>query len=244
MTFLKRTYSLKKKAAFTLAEVLITLGIIGVVAAMTMPVLVAKYQHKALESAFKKTYSSLMQAMIYAEPETITDITGGGVVGGDSEFYSKLWEKYNVVENMTEKDRFAMDKIYSSDGVGNIKSYSKKQDADVRCPQKPNLMAADGTSVGGLYNCAGMWISIDVNGPYKKPNALGHDIFYFSVDSQTKQLFPLGMNKVTGYWNFSAKDRYCSVNSTDVKNGYGCTSFALANKCPDDASKSYWECLP
>ncbi len=84
MTFLKRTYSLKKKAAFTLAEVLITLGIIGVVAAMTMPVLVAKYQHKALESAFKKTYSSLMQAMIYAEPETITDITGGGVVGGDS----------------------------------------------------------------------------------------------------------------------------------------------------------------
>ena len=83
----------KCKAAFTLAEVLITLGIIGVVAAMTMPTTIAKFQHKALETAFKKTYSSLMQAMIYAEPELIFDITGGGVVGDNSEFYKKLWEK-------------------------------------------------------------------------------------------------------------------------------------------------------
>ena len=236
--------SLKKRAAFTLAEVLITLGIIGVVAAMTLPTVIAKYQHKALETAFKKTYSSIMQAMVFAEPDLISDITGGGVVGGNSEFYTKLWERYNVVKNMTEKDKFAMDKIYSSNGVGNIKSYSKKQDADVGCPQKPNLMAADGTAVGGLYNCAGMWVSIDTNGPYKKPNALGHDIFYFAIDIQKRQLFPLGMDKVTGYWNFSAQERYCSRNSTDVKNGYGCTAFALANKCPDAEAKTYWDCLP
>ena len=37
------SYSLHKKAAFTLAEVLITLGIIGVVAAMTMPVLIQNH---------------------------------------------------------------------------------------------------------------------------------------------------------------------------------------------------------
>lgn len=51
-----------KKIGFTLAEVLITLGIIGVVAAMTMPTLVSKYRQRALETAFKKTYSNLMQA--------------------------------------------------------------------------------------------------------------------------------------------------------------------------------------
>ena len=38
--------SLKKRAAFTLAEVLITLGIIGVVAAMTMPAIISSYQKK------------------------------------------------------------------------------------------------------------------------------------------------------------------------------------------------------
>ena len=42
------SYSPRKRAAFTLAEILITLGIIGVVAAMTMPVLFAKYQHRVL----------------------------------------------------------------------------------------------------------------------------------------------------------------------------------------------------
>ena len=40
----------KKKAAFTLAEVLITLGIIGIVAAMTMPMLIAKYQKLVVET--------------------------------------------------------------------------------------------------------------------------------------------------------------------------------------------------
>ena len=232
----------KCKAAFTLAEVLITLGIIGVVAVMTMPTIIAKFQHKALETAFKKTYSSLMQAMIYAEPELISDITGGGVVGDNSEFYKKLWEKYNVVKNLNENDQYAMDKLYNS--MGGIKTYSKKQEADVGCPQKPQLMAADGTSVGGLYNCGSLWVSIDVNGPYKKPNALGNDIFYFGIDADSKRLFPLGMDKVHGYLNLSAQERYCSINSTDARNGWGCTVFALANKCPDDDSKTYWECLP
>ena len=231
-----------RRAAFTLAEVLITLGIIGVVAAMTMPTIIAKSQHKALETAFKKTYSSLMQAMIYAEPELISDITGGGVVGDNSEFYKKLWEKYNVVKNLNENDQYAMDKLYNS--LGGIKTYSKKQEADVGCPQKPQLMAADGTSVGGLYNCGSLWVSIDVNGPYKKPNALGNDIFYFGIDADSKRLFPLGMDKVHGYLNLSAQERYCSINSTDARNGWGCTVFALANKCPDDDSKTYWECLP
>ena len=43
-----------KRPAFTLAEVLITLGIIGVVAAMTMPSLVANYEKKRTATAVKK----------------------------------------------------------------------------------------------------------------------------------------------------------------------------------------------
>ena len=60
---------LKKKAAFTLAEVLITLGIIGVVAAMTLPTLIANYQKKVVETRLISFYSKINQAyrMSYAE---------------------------------------------------------------------------------------------------------------------------------------------------------------------------------
>ena len=52
-----------KKVAFTLAEVLITLGIIGVVAAMTLPSLIQNYQKKALATQTQKFYSMMSQAV-------------------------------------------------------------------------------------------------------------------------------------------------------------------------------------
>ena len=50
--------------AFTLAEVLITLGIIGVVAALTMPSLIADKRAKELETALKKNASVIQQAIL------------------------------------------------------------------------------------------------------------------------------------------------------------------------------------
>src|SRR5574344_1906017 len=52
-----------KEKAFTLAEVLIVLGIIGIVAAMTIPQLISNYQKAATVSQLKKTYSMLNQAL-------------------------------------------------------------------------------------------------------------------------------------------------------------------------------------
>lgn len=57
------------KTGFTLAEVLITLGIIGIIAAMTIPSLVRKSQNKALEAAFKKNYSVIQQAFYMYQAE-------------------------------------------------------------------------------------------------------------------------------------------------------------------------------
>ena len=51
-----------KRVAFTLAEVLITLGIIGVVAAMTLPTLVGNYKKKATATRVKKFYTVMSQA--------------------------------------------------------------------------------------------------------------------------------------------------------------------------------------
>ena len=53
---------MKKKNAFTLAEVLITLGIIGIVAAMTLPTLVQKYEDMVTVTKVKKAYSIFNQA--------------------------------------------------------------------------------------------------------------------------------------------------------------------------------------
>lgn len=49
--------------SFTLAEVLITLGIIGVVAAMTLPAIINNSQNKELEARLKKSYSILQQGL-------------------------------------------------------------------------------------------------------------------------------------------------------------------------------------
>lgn len=52
---------------FTLAEVLITLGIIGVVAAITLPVLIQKNNNRVVETRLKKFYSAVNQAILLAE---------------------------------------------------------------------------------------------------------------------------------------------------------------------------------
>ncbi|MFR1671756.1 MAG: DUF6613 domain-containing protein [Candidatus Gastranaerophilaceae bacterium] len=58
-----------RKTAFTLAEVLITLGIIGVVAAMTMPTIIGKTQKTTIENRLKHFYSTINQAVAHAEVE-------------------------------------------------------------------------------------------------------------------------------------------------------------------------------
>lgn len=58
---------LKINSAFTLAEVLITLAIIGVVAALTIGVVVKNYQQTALKTQFKKVYSTLQNGWLKAQ---------------------------------------------------------------------------------------------------------------------------------------------------------------------------------
>ena len=60
-----------RRAAFTLAEVLITLGIIGVVAAITIPALMSQYKDMVAKQQFKRAYSVIQQAFqaVYADEE-------------------------------------------------------------------------------------------------------------------------------------------------------------------------------
>ena len=69
---------LKAKTAFTLAEVLITLGIIGIVAAMTLPSLIGRWKDKEYEVRAKRSYSLIMQAIerYKAESGVYDDLSG------------------------------------------------------------------------------------------------------------------------------------------------------------------------
>ena len=58
-----------KNKGFTLAEVLITLGIIGVIAALTLPTLITNYKHKVTATRLEQTYSILSQAIRMSEAE-------------------------------------------------------------------------------------------------------------------------------------------------------------------------------
>ncbi len=82
------------RKGFTLAEVLVTLGIIGVVAAMTMPVLIGNYQKKVLNDQFKKSYSLIQQAWRKAEVS----------LGYTPECF--YWEKSKYAIVCVERDRF------------------------------------------------------------------------------------------------------------------------------------------
>ena len=64
--------SLKKKIAFTLAETLITLGIIGVVAAITIPGLINNYKANKLRTQFLKSYSTIQQAFKLMQEDDVS----------------------------------------------------------------------------------------------------------------------------------------------------------------------------
>ena len=162
------------RAAFTLAEVLITLGIIGIVAAMTIPTLISKYQTKALETGFKKSYAMLMQAVVPIQNEFYGAYSG--TVTRQSDFFNALWRNYKILDEnntLSTQDMWLKLKYLDSktrlfvlkDYAGNVSgSYPG-------CSQLPTKILADGSAVGGIYNCAANWIVFDVNGA-KGPNAL------------------------------------------------------------------------
>ena len=84
---------MKKFNAFTLAEVLVTLGVIGVISAMTLPTVFSNYQKTVTVNKLKKMYSninSIMQMAVNDNGDMETwDIKGMNHITSDNEFYLK-----------------------------------------------------------------------------------------------------------------------------------------------------------
>ena len=124
---------MKKQEAFTLAEVLVTLAIIGIVAAMTIPTLISTYKKHTIETKLKKFYSTMNQAIKLSEVEngdfnTWDAIVGDRIVDKETGIVSyqsniAVWlEKYILPYLKTirtvqpENDLDGMILVYFSDG--------------------------------------------------------------------------------------------------------------------------------
>ena len=240
-----------KKSAFTLAEVLITLGIIGVVAALTLPTVITNIKHKQLETAFKTAYSILSQTVINMKRE-------------DGEEISKTYATYNENYLYPKAGEFK-EKFYKYSGLQvigkcnyngiTIRNYNNTADADsygVMQPTKANYdLLANGMCSLLLINNSLPTFYVDINGT-KGPNLFGHDLFIFVIDSKDR-LSSYKMSKLyteeelegenAPPWPYVA-GRPCSVKSKQQGNGTGCTYYAIINQNPDNPSKGYWESLP
>ena len=95
-----------KETGFTLAEVLITLGIIGIVAALTFPSIIGYYQKKVLQEQFKVAYSMLSQLLLKSEVD----------LGGKAECYYWDVKPYGAAVCIEYDDRGVCKKYELADG--------------------------------------------------------------------------------------------------------------------------------
>lgn len=165
------THHYKSKKGFTLAEVLITLGIIGIVAAMTMPALIANHQKQAAATAVKKMYSQLNQALKFALNEYGVDMLDNNDVGPNRQkiFMQKYLLPYlNVVGECNQQED-----CYGDNTVKYLRGEEVYNSIDYI------LKMSDGSFIGltGLGN-RGIVFWYDYNG-VRNPNTVGKDIFLF-----------------------------------------------------------------
>ena len=178
---------MKISKAFTLAEVLITLGIIGVVATMTMSVLYGKYQNYVLKKRFAKSYSLINNTLNYiyeanglSVPECYR-INSSNLASTDCDWVKEEFlKKLNIIKTCPNK-AFENGCIaeYTSDFV--MPTYEKLYSKDKINNSIPAYVLNDGTIILGADNTKfPTVISIDLNGK-KGPNKFGYDIFTFHL---------------------------------------------------------------
>ena len=221
---------MKNFKAFTLAEVLITLGIIGVVASLTMPSVISNQNEKKTVTRVKKAYSTLQQAYLRAEQDfgTPDGWEATGMYNSTSHILTarKFIPYLNVVKDCTGLNMTEVVKSCTKD-YADTASYA-------------SIKIADGTTViFRRWNAQCNWrygstpalqsvcgtVIVDINAT-NKPNISGKDIFTFYLTKQG--LYPVG----TTFDSLSVS-RYCNSSREfgqaygDYTNGTACTAWVL-----------------
>ncbi len=212
-----------KIRGFTLSEVLITLGIIGVVAAFTIPVLMREYQEYQLKQAAKTAYSKAYQAI-----QQMKQDEGGTLKHFENNFrtfkpifmtYFKVikncgWASCVTRDDDPESDTYSFS-LYKT-LAGNYAEGWRLDDGQ--------FITSDGM-FWGIENESGgygvIMITVDVNGYLKLPNVYGKDVFMFQI--LRDNLVPMGIDGTI----YPANLNHCSRSSSSPNSGFGCMYYVL-----------------
>lgn len=237
-----------RKMAFTLAEVLITLGVIGVVAALTLPSLIQKSTEKETVVALKKFYSESSQAFSLAvekdgEPDQWSTIEIGDGEGSD-EFIAHMKPYFKILKDCSYdqagcssegkyKTLAGMERVTFADGSSRHSKFVLSNGMLVtfflnskECKFKSEEMG----DTPQLKNICG-GLAVDING-HKKPNVYGRDYFIFYVTKYG--IIPSGSpseNKETSNYPFSVQCK--RTNTSSYFSGHGCAAWVIYNENMD-----------
>lgn len=156
---------------FTLAEVLITIGIIGMVAAMTLPMITTKYQKQVTAIKLKKMFINFEQAIKLTESKEST--------------LRNEWT-FNTVQ---EKDNFIKSKIIPNlncykvlDKLGNSNTARRAPICIFRDGTMLAFHIKDATSTTAIE----LFFIINTNSLYNEKIVYGKDAFYYALPLNTK----------------------------------------------------------
>lgn len=223
---------MKSRFGFTLAEVLITLGIIGIVAEITVPTLMHSVQDAEFYSGAKKAFSVFSQAterMVFENSGSIWDASSSDATvlsKNMADEYAKYLYilKDDYIETMHPKDWVGYKSsivLYGANSSGSRYGLLLKDGTTIRFLGWQNC----GSLGGNLTNRCGQML-VDVNGN-KPPNMFGRDayIFYTIRDSNNNyKVVPAGPDTDTSDCSGSAAS--APTNATS----FGCTEYVLNNK--------------
>ena len=225
--YLKKVLNLK--FAFTLAEVLITLGIIGVVAAITIPSLIQNQQKRKIEALLKEDYAIIQQVMKFTEYDDVSlELTVPDNLEG-----MKLWFETFMAPHLKyvsvcyDKAGCWQDKGPTKTLKGDNAPYNRtgigvgRDIITVKLSNGTNL-CIDGFYKSDMKNLFGTNITsstslvvyIDANGD-SLPNVIGKDIFILVWTSDG--LFPAGIHETNEKVN-----QNCSSGANTTNAGYYC----------------------
>jgi len=220
-----------KKQGFTLAEILITLTVIGVVAALTIPSLLQNTNQAELKTALKRNFADLQQATLQ-----IINNNGGSLVNafpddvaGSESLKNAFKDKLSYIKDCSGDETKGGISGGGASALGCWHGANEWQylNNPTSFPPIvfPGFILSNGTIMylgidksdcsdlrGDFYKCGA--ITFDVNG-FKKPNVVGKDIF--SVFITNSGLIPLGAR---GWYDPSTD---CVPTRLGAR-GWGCTA--------------------
>ncbi|MDD3149200.1 MAG: prepilin-type N-terminal cleavage/methylation domain-containing protein [Candidatus Gastranaerophilales bacterium] len=221
----------KRYTAFTLAETLIVIAIIGIIASIVTPMLFGTTSDAELKAAWKKSYSDLSQVTQLLVVDNGGTLAGAfpGDLAGSEDLKNAFASKLNIIKDCSGTSTYGgSGNGVSADGCWhagvdwfylNGTSISNQYQGGLILNNgsliRFNVDKSNCSSPVGDYTRCG-YINVDVNG-FKKPNTVGKDIFYMNLTLNS--LIPHGARGINDPSTTCIESSTASTNT-----GSGCSA--------------------